>query len=166
MSQYYRENGAFYEPTYEDGRTKQSFADECDINKILKKAEVTGSLSHLEKHGAFYADVAEAPQDIFEARAQIERVGEIFGELPAEVRKEFSNDPLQYLAYVNDPANQGRIEELIPAIAEPERYFESPLNYGSGAMRRPEPDVVADTGGTPPVVEDSPVEGDKGSGSA
>jgi phage internal scaffolding protein len=164
VSKYFRDNGEFYFPTYEDGRTKQSFADECDINKILKRAEVTGSISHLEKHGAFYADVADAPQDIFEARAQIERVGEIFSELPAEVRKEFRNDPLQYLAYVNDPANQGRIEELIPAIAEPEKYFESPLNYGSGDMRRPVVDEPVPSGSEVPVSSESPVEGDTGGG--
>lgn len=166
MSQYFRENGEFYFPEFGPGRTKQSFADDCDVNKILKRAEVVGSLSHLQKHEGFYADVAEAPKDIFEAREQMARVGEIFAELPAEVRSEFQNDSLQYLAFVNDPANKDRIGELIPAIAEPERYFESPLNYGSGAMRRPEPEVVADTGGTPPVVEDSPVEGDTGGGNA
>ena len=34
---------------YDDGRTKQSFKDQCDINKILKKAMRTGSIAHLQK---------------------------------------------------------------------------------------------------------------------
>ena len=35
---------------YSDGRTKQAFKDQCDINKILKKASVTGSIAHLQKY--------------------------------------------------------------------------------------------------------------------
>ena len=47
-------------PVYEQpGRTKQSFKDSCDINRILQKAQKAGSLSHWQKHGAFYADLAD-----------------------------------------------------------------------------------------------------------
>ena len=50
MSNYYQENGQFYVPEYKDGRTKQSFKDSTDINKILKKAQRTGSIAHLNKY--------------------------------------------------------------------------------------------------------------------
>ena len=83
MSMYYREHGKYYEPEYErPGRTKQSFKDSCDINKILAKAQKAGSISHLQKHGAFYGDFAEAPSDLLEARAMLARGQEIFDELP------------------------------------------------------------------------------------
>lgn len=111
-------------PVYEKpGRTKQSFKDSTDINKMLAKAQKAGTLSHLQKHGAFYGDFANAPEDLFEAREMIERGGQIFRELPAEVRAEFRNDPLKYFEFVNDPANSGRLAEVLPQIAEPGRYF-------------------------------------------
>ena len=40
------------QPLYKDGRTKQSFRDETDINQIMKRAQVTGTISHLNKHEA------------------------------------------------------------------------------------------------------------------
>lgn len=111
-------------PEYErPGRTKQSFKDDTDINKILKKAQKAGTLSHLQKHGAFYGDFANAPADLFEAREQIERGAQIFAELPSELRREFRNDPLEYFQFVNDPANRDRLPEVLPEIAEPGRYF-------------------------------------------
>ena len=50
MSQYFKENGAIFAPEYKDGRTKQSFKDQCDINKILKRAQVKGGLAHVQKY--------------------------------------------------------------------------------------------------------------------
>ena len=104
-------------------RTKQSFKDDCDINKILAKYQVTGTISHLQKFEGFYADFADAPQDMFEAREQLERGKKIFMDLPAEVRSEFGNDALKYFAFVNDPQNKDRLDKVLPKIAEPGRYF-------------------------------------------
>ena len=103
---------------YSDGRTKQAFKDQCDINKILKKAQKVGSLSHLEKHGAYYADVSDV-DDLLTAHARIDRAGEVFAELPSEVRKEFNNNWADFFRYVNDPANAGNLRELLPGLAEP-----------------------------------------------
>lgn len=108
---------------YGPGRTKQSFKDSTDINKILAKAQLTGSLSHYEKHGAFYADFSEMPTDPFEARALLERGTAIFNEAPSEIRREFRNDPIAFFNFCNDPANSGRLRELLPAIAERGKYF-------------------------------------------
>ena len=121
---------------YGKGRTKQSFKDATDINKILHKAQKVGSLSHLQKHGAYYGDFANAPQDMFEAREMLQRGQEIFNEAPAEVRAEFNHDPLKFFQFANDPANAGRLEELLPAIAEPGRYF--PQVSGSAASGQPQ----------------------------
>lgn len=118
------EKGKRYHPKYErPGRTKQEFAKSCDVNWILERAQEQGSLSHLEKHGAQFGDFADAPKDLFEARALLDRGKEIFLDAPAEVRKEFDNDPLKYFAFVNDPKNADRLEEVLPQIAQPGRYF-------------------------------------------
>lgn len=102
---------------YSDGRTKQSFKDACDINKILKKAQVTGTVSHLAKHGPQYADFANF--DFFETQLKIAQGKSIFEALPSEVRREFDQDPGAFFEYVNDPANVDRLAELLPGIAKP-----------------------------------------------
>lgn len=131
MSQYFKENGTIYQPEFKDGRTKQAFKDDCDVNKILKRAAKAGGLSHVQKHGAFYGDFANAPQDLFEAREMLERGGQIFSELPAEIRSEFGNDPLNFFEFANDPANADRLTEVLPAIAEPGWQLPE-VNRGAG----------------------------------
>ena len=102
MSLYYRKHGKYYEPVYErPGRTKQSFKDECDVNKILEKAQIAGGLSHLQRHGASYGDFTQAPKDLLEAKQLLDRGQAIFDELPAEIRREFKNNPQTFFEFVN-----------------------------------------------------------------
>lgn len=103
---------------YGDGRTKQAFRDETDINKILAKAQRVGSLSHLVRHGATYGDFADVP-DLLTAHARLKKGQEVFAELPSEVRREFSNDMFKFYEYVNDPANVDRLPDLLPGLARP-----------------------------------------------
>lgn len=102
---------------YDDGRTKQAFKEQCDINKILKKAQKVGSLSHFEKHGAYYGDFADF--DFEEAQFALARATSMFEELPSQVRKDFGNNPGKFFEFVNAPENAGKIRDLLPAIAEP-----------------------------------------------
>ena len=83
---------------YSDGRTKQAFKDSCDINKILKKAQKTGSLAFAEKYGKQQFGEFEN-YDLLEALQKVERAEEIFMELPSEVRKDFQNDALAFAAF-------------------------------------------------------------------
>ena len=39
--------------------TKQSFADEVDINKVVARYEKTGMLDHVNRRQPFYGDVSE-----------------------------------------------------------------------------------------------------------
>jgi hypothetical protein len=75
------------EPVFGPGRTKQSFKDSTDINKILKKAQKAGSLAHLQKYDkAVYGEFHG--YDLLEAMGKIDRANEIFADLPAEIRSE------------------------------------------------------------------------------
>lgn len=131
MSMYYREHDERYYPTFTGGRTKQSFKDSCDVNKILAKAQKAGTLSHLEKYKGTYGDFSDF--DFMEAQLALAKGKEIFAELPSEVRKDFGQDPARFFAFVNDPANAERLKELLPAIAEPGRYFPNPVNQGANS---------------------------------
>ena len=77
---------------YSDGRTKQSFKDGTDINKLLYKAAKGDSISHLAKHGAVYGDFSDI-DDLLTAHNRLERGKQIFMDLPGEVRAEFNNNP-------------------------------------------------------------------------
>lgn len=103
---------------YPDGRTKQAFKDQTDINKILKKAQRLGSLSHLVKHGAHYGDYSDVPS-LLEAHERIRAGQRVFEDLPSEVKREFNNDQFKFFAFVNDPANADRLRTVLPALAAP-----------------------------------------------
>ena len=104
---------------YDDGMTKQSFKDSTDINKLLARAQVTGTLSHLEKHEGVYGDFSDF--DFFEANQMLARGKSIFEELPSEIRKEFNQSPAEFFAFVNDPKNAGKLKEVLPELAAPGR---------------------------------------------
>lgn len=106
---------------YNDGRTKQHFKDDADIGKILAKASKAGTLSHLEKHGAEYADFADF--DFDDAQFALSRARSIFEKLPGELRKEFDHTPSKFFEFVNDPENLGMLAERLPALAEPGRQL-------------------------------------------
>lgn len=155
MSMYYRKHGERYYPTFTGGRTKQAFKDQCDVNQILKRAQKAGTLSHLQRYKGVYGDFSDF--DFMEAQIALARGKEIFEELPSEVRRDFQNDPGRFFAFVNDPANAERLAELLPAIAEPGRYFPNPVNQGaqSGAAGARASQIAAEpvSGGNQGVTE-------------
>lgn len=113
------ENGRLVQPSYEDGRTKQSFKDETDINKILHRAQKAGTLSHLDKYEGVYGDFSD--YDFMENQLKMTHGREVFDALPSEIRDEFRQSPAAFFAYVNDPANAGKLREKLPALAAPGR---------------------------------------------
>jgi len=107
------------QPKYKDGRTKQSFRDETDINQILKRAQTSGTISHLNKYEARYGDFSGF--DFFEAQLKISQGREIFDELPVELRREFNQSPAEFFDFVNKPENVDRVGKILPALAAPGR---------------------------------------------
>lgn len=104
---------------YSDGRTQQAFKDETDINRIMQRAQVTGTISHLAKHQARYADFSDF--DFVENERKLVEAREMFDGLPAEIRKEFNQRPQEFFEFVTNPENAERLPELLPALAKPGR---------------------------------------------
>lgn len=145
---------------YDDGRTKQCHADECDINKIMARFDVTGTISHLEKHEGSYSDFSD--YDYHTELQKLTRGREIFDDLSAEVRREFGQNPAKFFAYVNDPKNAKELRKKLPGLAEPGQQLprevsptadheaaeaaasevtsEKPLDKASEKAQDPEPD--------------------------
>jgi len=91
-------------------RTQQSFRDECDINTILKRFNVTGQLpvgSVQPQYGDFsgITDYQSALNAVMAAQ-------DSFLQLPAKVRAKFDNDPALFVDWASDEANKDEMKAL------------------------------------------------------
>lgn len=85
------------------GRTQQSFAEDADINVIVKRFGLTGELPEnvpqvLEGDFSYVTDFQGAMDLIVRAR-------ESFDAMPAAVRSRFDNDAGKFVAFTSDEAN-------------------------------------------------------------
>jgi len=83
--------------------TKQSFTEECDINKILAKYQKTGAIDHVNKHEPSYGYATS--DDFTSAMEIVARGSTMFEELPSSIRTKFENDPAKFLEFVQDEKN-------------------------------------------------------------
>lgn len=93
----------------EISRAKQSFRDECDINKLLAKYQRTGVLEHVRRHGLEYGFAPAV--DFKEAMDIVAQGNSMFEELPSSLRKRFET-PEAFLEFVQDPENKEEMREL------------------------------------------------------
>lgn len=93
------------------GRTKQSFKAQCDVNNILRQYDKTGLLTHVNTAAAQYGDFT-AVNEYQENLNRVIMAQQAFAELPASIRKRFSNDPGEFFEFVTDPANQDEAVRL------------------------------------------------------
>lgn len=95
----------------EPSRTRQEFADECDINVLMRKFEATGTVSHVNPVQPYYADVGDGVPDLRAALDIVREANVAFMSLPARARAEFDNDPVKFVEFAGDPANLERMRE-------------------------------------------------------
>lgn len=89
---------------------KQSFADEVDINTIVRRFGLTGELPQnvrIPQSGDF-TDV----QDFHSAMNAIRMAQESFDAMPAEVRARFQNDAEKFVEFCLDDKNRAEAEKL------------------------------------------------------
>ncbi|AZL82968.1 internal scaffolding protein [Apis mellifera associated microvirus 18] len=101
-----------------ENRTKGSFKDETDVNKIVEKYRRTGQLPSLVSRNPAYGDFSDVPS-YQEALARVRIAEEAFQALPAAVRAECQNDPSVFLAAVRDPAWAEKHKLALPKEALP-----------------------------------------------
>lgn len=103
-----------------DGRTHQSFADECDINKVMARYVKTGILQQTNQRPQ-YGDFSNLG-DYQDSLNTVLTADNMFAELTAEVRRRFDNDPQQFIEFCEDPNNQDEAVRLgIAAKPEPDQ---------------------------------------------
>lgn len=96
---------------------KQSFKEECDINRIMAKYQKTGAVSWLTKHEGSYGDVSSF--DFLDAQLVVAKAKEMFADLPSSVRSRFSNDPAEFLFFMQDTGNAEEAIRLGLAVRKP-----------------------------------------------
>lgn len=121
-------------------RTKQSFRDACDMNKILAMAEQSGLVNHVNTTGGSYLDCSNVV-DYQTAVNLVNDAEDAFNALPAAIRKRFENDPAEILAFLGDEKNLDEAIEigLIPKPVDP------PTGVGSKTPAKEEPELPLKT---------------------
>lgn len=110
----YDRNGAGDESgldcSVEPSMTKQSFAEECDINTIVRRFGVTGELPQgvrAPTYGDFTSII-----DFHTAMGAIRSAEESFMAMEAHVRARFHNDPQEFLAFCADASNAAEARKM------------------------------------------------------
>lgn len=104
-------------------RTRQEFAEECDINSIMARYSKTGVISHVNPAEPRFLDLSVLP-DFQSAMHIMMQANDAFASLPAAVRREFDNDPAKFVSFAEDGANLPKLREW--GLAPPEKVPEPP----------------------------------------
>lgn len=94
-------------------RTKQSFKDECDINKIMKRFKKVMGAEYLNRFNGYTGGQFGDFSNVTDYRTAIEQVSQargVFEALPAKVRARFQNDAAEFLDFCHNPAN---VDEMV-----------------------------------------------------
>ena len=99
----------------DESRAIQSQAEDADINVLVRRFGVTGLMSqnyvqpnYIESDEVF---------DYQEARNLLIEASRNFMLIPAELRREFDNDPIRFVEFAQDEKNLPRLREM--GLAKP-----------------------------------------------
>lgn len=84
--------------------TKQSFVNECDINTIVRRFNVTGELPQGIRMPS-YGDFSQV-NDFQTAMNAIAQAREAFDAMPADIRTQFRNDPAEFVDFCSKEENR------------------------------------------------------------
>ena len=147
--------------------TEQNHKSACDINNIMARYVKTGTLDHVRKYEAVYADVL--PSEYHDAMTVIADTKTMFEELPSELRSEFKNDPEVFLRFCATEEDAGSKLEwmaeaqrrkslgLDPLADDGARSGETQTDRSGSAGREPAPREAATR--TDSEAADVPAEG-------
>lgn len=96
---------------FEKTLTQQQFKDEQNVNNIVKKYGVAAFTDQTQYLSQQFADIANL-NDFHAAQNLILSIEDSFMSLPAEVRKEFHNDPAALVSFVADKNNLQKAIDL------------------------------------------------------
>lgn len=128
---------------HEKDRTQQSFADQADVNQIMKRA-LRGQPLPAGERKPRYEDFA-AVGDFRELHQRMAEADDLFMSLPSVVRDLAGNDPVRFGELLEDPEFLDQVEAELgeafgrPAPAEPGEPGAPPEPAPSAPQPAPEP---------------------------
>lgn len=102
--------------TGSDTRVQQHFADEVDINTIMRRFGVTGQ-TPLGSDAGFYGDFTGI-EDYESALARVREAQSKFMALPPEVRERFGNDPGRLIYAAQNAPESDFVSAFKPNVVE------------------------------------------------
>lgn len=106
--------------------TQQQFAEECDVNNILKRFEETSFVTHVNNIQGQYGDFSNV-EDYQSSVNRVLNANDAFMALSSKLRARFDNDPAALLAFVSDKANRDEAIALGLIEQPTERLSEAPI---------------------------------------
>lgn len=140
----------FTQSDYDANPTKQSEADACDINNIMKRYEATGFLPDSSGRVPQFGDFSTMTT-FQEALEIVASAQSSFFALPALIRAKFENDPAKFLGYVEQAyTDPGVAEDLVKmglAVERPETPAKVLQDIRENTkIKKPQPDSTASKG--------------------
>lgn len=109
---YQNDGGRHGTPNGQPSLTKQAFADEVNVNSIIRRMEMGGVMPpSREVTEANYGDFI-TEDDYHSAMCKVVNAQQQFEALPAELRQEFGNDPGKFLSFASDEDNWDEMEAM------------------------------------------------------
>lgn len=113
----------------QESQVQEQFADACQTDTIIRKYNMMGVNPFIASGSSQYLDTTQIPDFVCAQNAQV-KVKEFFDGLPADIRLEFNNDPMQFAEVVSDPKNADYLREIgvlapLPPKAEGEKQHAS-----------------------------------------
>lgn len=96
---------------WEPSMTKQSFKDECDINKIIARYGVHNAVMMRPQYQGQPRFLEVPVPDYQQALEMIQKAEESFAALPAKTRALFQNDPSHFVSFL-DTATPEKLAEI------------------------------------------------------
>jgi len=93
-----------------ESRVEPQHRDACNINTIMRKLHSQGVIPHFRTGGNFGNFTGY--DDYHAMRTRICDAQDDFHRLPAELRKQFDNDPGKLLEFLDDPENRQAAQEM------------------------------------------------------
>lgn len=139
----------------QESKVQDQFADACQTDTIIRKYNTMGVNPFIATGNRQYLDTTQIPDFFVAQNAQV-KVKEFFEGLPADIRLEFNNDPMEFAEVVSDPKNEDYLREIgvlepLPPKAEGEKQPASsgvnsekapPVTEGSDLFSQKEPETA------------------------
>lgn len=94
---------------HDQGKVDPQYKDTCNIDYVINSYVRNQNVIHVPE--SEYRDLTKLP-DYQEALNAVIQADELFGTLPAHVRKEFDHNPKKFVDALSDPSMNARLIEL------------------------------------------------------